>query len=670
MASETPSPNMDFTFPEMLARDLGSSEDAFHSKSMTAGPPLHKRLASESQDTLATRTGLVTPKPITLESQKSDTSAGKSSLENSPRKQSLSLSSDTDSMSTAGSDSIEFDPPPVHFRHSFSNTAPTSVATRRSASFSQSLRQSPVCRLGVNQQGSWVDFDMEEAIIEPVDSCQISPLKALRRSRPRSELAFTEAQRAFSLSYASDVARRAGRYQSFDIAGRSQTFTAFSTMGQPFILAGPPFVPQRRSSLTHSNRKMPLIDRLDVVPSPVISRTPTAPAVKPDLRKSVDLATLQILDPSDIDGIDEQAVSPETTAKFDDPDSHSELSTELSEVDDVTAPPTPLEEKVRPALLSPTGNRRDSRAKIHVWLDASTDSSSARKMSSSMSHPGVPLPPEAIESLRISINNFPETMLLTSSLTIETIRAYSKKLKQTGKLNETSDLHSAVSLPTPLAPKASRFGTLPRLLSKRSSMLFSKPSQQVPSTQFPQIVEPSWTTINSVFPTGSDYLCDALYAHIVAYTYVSTIIAGSRPTSPARLPPSSTMPKVASSQSRKSRESDNDEEDRCRIPKKAASLLGLSVAASPTSMAAQSKAWQQRQRDSILSGTGSAVTTREASLLDMHTNLGCCIARLVAALKSAEELGIPEASSPEVKDADPFLVRSLCEMVRLKEAAA
>lgn len=42
----------------------------------------------------------------------------------------------------------------------------------------------------------------------------------------------------------------------------------------------------------------------------------------------------------------------------------------------------------------------------------------------------VPLPPEAMETLRVLIACFPETMLLTKSLTIETIHTYSRKVRQ------------------------------------------------------------------------------------------------------------------------------------------------------------------------------------------------------------------------------------------------
>ncbi|KAJ3472288.1 hypothetical protein NLG97_g11116 [Lecanicillium saksenae] len=41
----------------------------------------------------------------------------------------------------------------------------------------------------------------------------------------------------------------------------------------------------------------------------------------------------------------------------------------------------------------------------------------------------VPLPPDVVETLRVSTACFPETILLSSSLTIDTIRSYSKKMR-------------------------------------------------------------------------------------------------------------------------------------------------------------------------------------------------------------------------------------------------
>ncbi|KAK3298583.1 uncharacterized protein B0H64DRAFT_298945, partial [Chaetomium fimeti] len=66
---------------------------------------------------------------------------------------------------------------------------------------------------------------------------------------------------------------------------------------------------------------------------------------------------------------------------------------------------------------------------LRRWVEASAETLASPQRSTpytSSAH-GIPLPPEVIESLRVSISCFPETMLLTSSLSIETMRAYSKK---------------------------------------------------------------------------------------------------------------------------------------------------------------------------------------------------------------------------------------------------
>ncbi|ODA83052.1 hypothetical protein RJ55_01561 [Drechmeria coniospora] len=123
----------------------------------------------------------------------------------------------------------------------------------------------------------------------------------------------------------------------------------------------------------------------------------------------------------------------------------------------------------------------------------------------------VPLPPDTMETLRVSISCFPETMLLSSSLTVDTIRTYSKKARQP-ELRETS--------------RRSLWRKVVRRPESRLDLASGRP----------------WEPLKNVFGCCSDYVCDALYAHIVAYNYVCVLANSS-----------------------------GDDE----IPKKAASLLGL-----------------------------------------------------------------------------------------------
>ncbi|KAK0730036.1 hypothetical protein B0H67DRAFT_638588 [Lasiosphaeris hirsuta] len=277
-------------------------------------------------------------------------------------------------------------------------------------------------------------------------------------------------------------------------------------------------------------------------------------------------------------------------------------------------------------------------------------------IASSISAPGVPLPPEVVDTLRISISCFPETMLLSSCLSVETIRIYSKKLKhRVNPINQLSeDSHSLFSASTSITKPAGRWN-LPRLIqsrrvkkSNRSMKSAAADLQAAASTP----VTPNWAPIKNIFPAGSDYLCDALYAHLVAYNYVSLFCP-----QPLVLP----MRSLPSSGVYDSSEGSH------RIPKKAASVLGL-----------QERADADGETDGEIMALGrsSSLVMCNNSGGDMSTlrnvqaGLGRCIAMLVTTLKTTtEQTGLEPMlmRSREPKTIDPLLMRSLCEVVRCSE---
>jgi hypothetical protein len=371
------------------------------------------------------------------------------------------------------------------------------------------------------------------------------------------------------------------------------------------------------------------------------------------------------------DDADEDLVTPNTTAKFEDPEARSE-STELSEVDDLPELPPTDQRKIGSAERRQTDDTQGSPTSIHVWLENSVRPGSPTRMFSPSSQPGIPLPPEVIDNLRVSINCFPETMLLSSSLTIETIRAYAKKLKQTGQWNGGNDMEPPLpSSPGTQAGKFGRFGRFPKLLSRRTSQIFNKPpSQSLTTLAGTPLAEPQWLKLRNVFCTGSDYLCDALYAHIVAYNYIGSLCPDTPATSNPTLAPSASLPSRTPSVSRRPRDMDGDNGDGTRVPKKAASLLGLSGATASGGVEATHKLRRLRRGGpSANNPEKTGVTSRQAALADVHALLGCCVTRLIATLKMTEEFGVVALYSPEMKEVDPFLVRSLCEMVRISEDA-
>ncbi|CAK7228302.1 hypothetical protein SBRCBS47491_006861 [Sporothrix bragantina] len=224
---------------------------------------------------------------------------------------------------------------------------------------------------------------------------------------------------------------------------------------------------------------------------------------------------------------------------------------------------------------------------------------------------GIPLPREVVDTLRVSVSCFPETMLSLSSFSIQTIRSYSRKVRRCSQADadDTYRLLMDASPPTlppsptnathhipqsPASPTAMsfdlgtgvsrsvtaasstshssrRFWKLPKKLagsshsgndnrsagpalnmftgfrSSTSSTGSSNHSNGYPlspttmgssaprmssvsrrGSARPDNTEDDQSKANGmcfkrIFPTGSDYLCDALYAHILAFNYISLL---------------------------------------------------------------------------------------------------------------------------------------------------
>ncbi|KAM0503634.1 hypothetical protein ACHAP8_002873 [Fusarium lateritium] len=260
----------------------------------------------------------------------------------------------------------------------------------------------------------------------------------------------------------------------------------------------------------------------------------------------------------------------------------------------------------------------------------------------------VPLPPDVIETLRVSIACFPETMLLSSSLTTETIRSYSKKVRSPSvdswvdPASDSSSLHPRKSIWKKVVSHGRDSS------STRRHRLHSYDSNTSSASVAPPV---PWASLRHVFPGCSEYICDALYAHIVAYNYVS---------------------RVPRNQPAGNRASTSDSKQGDNIPKKAASLLGLSsMQTTPTPNVGRFA----RKFSSPLTAIGlgreesSTVTNNDNATRNIESGLLRCISRLVGTAKMITENGTTEErimdTEPHV--VDMMFVRSLCEIVRLCE---
>lgn len=298
---------------------------------------------------------------------------------------------------------------------------------------------------------------------------------------------------------------------------------------------------------------------------------------------------------------------------------------------------------------------------VQMWLNGSAQLFSLPFQSDELARV-VPLPPDVMETLRVTTACFPETMLLSSSLTIETIRAYSRKARNPGA-EFTPPPTSRCSTPT------SSKQSLWRRVVKRGSQQSNQRTRDVHTPTASLLQSPSlsslespkpWTSIKNVFGNCSDYICDALYSHIVAYNYISALVA--------RYPTSLGCGRSCSSPVG----SQHDD-----IPKKAASLLGLNERANSTSAASirsarrfSSSHWGRE--DFIATSPLATSPHQDMAIRSIQTELLRCIRRLIATARlMAESDGVDEKMvEMDIEDADVLFMRSLCEIVRVNEEAA
>jgi hypothetical protein len=266
-------------------------------------------------------------------------------------------------------------------------------------------------------------------------------------------------------------------------------------------------------------------------------------------------------------------------------------------------------------------------------------------------------------------------MLLSSSLTIETIRIYARKLKQLSHRDNNEDgwslAFSDASFREQRRWRLSRLLTAAKgqtLVKNRFPMLrqasagphYTAPGPPAPPT-------PNWTPIKNIFPACSDYLCDALYAHLVAFNYVSTLCPRG--------------PGPHASPLRPCTREGGREEDSLEIPRKAATILGLSPGFVPDAVCRPQGAVRgpKANRKSLSHGwvpetarysVAARTVSADSSMRELQEGLAKCIARLVATMKlTGNDCGNAPRGAEDAREIDPLFVRSLCEVVRCCENA-
>ncbi|KAM0342705.1 hypothetical protein ACHAPU_009316 [Fusarium lateritium] len=631
--------NMMDCFPEMLAKDLENSSSVFMSKNMTAGMPSGPVWFTESH---FNERNISAPNRIPISPYQSG-SVGVQNLGSIEERQSMvsflehrrqgseDCESDQESISSAESSSGAIDIPSIKVREQSIVTTATSL-TSTSGNLPSPKSLLPHER---GHEDSWIDMDSEDDDNEAESHIrdQLATPKGTAALSPRPPTPNGES--TFDITVMMEApGPRLHRAQSCIDDSVTPKHTHQRKRQFSVKSMDAPVIPPRKTSLicaTDPLDKTPTL-RMPVFDSRILpdnhGYTKQAPSYAQRFRDETDNNT--ILLKSDFGSIE---------LEIEDEDTYMDLLTPpppMSRPDTVyiehTPPPSPL----------PT---------VESWLNDSNPPCLPQIPVDDLAK-AVPLSPDIIETLRVSIACFPETMLLSSSLTTETIRSYSKKVRHPSPdiwsepASDSSSLHPRKSIWKKVVSHG-RDST-----STRRHRLHSYDSNTHSGAASAASPVP-WASLRHVFSGCSDYICDALYAHIVAYNYVS------------RVPRSQPSGQRASTSDSKS-QGEN-------IPKKAASLLGL---ATPQLNHTPSVVRFARKFSAPLTVMGfgkeeASTTIHDNATRNIESGLLRCISRLVATARMIAQEGTGEERimDTEPQEVDIIFVKSLCEIVRLCEEA-
>lgn len=634
---------IDEYLPEMLARDLEISSAVFAAKNMTAGTPAMS-LVFDDEDTTMPCPGriLISPYPAGLARvQTLGAIEERQSLVSFTEHQlyvSDGTSSDVESISGTEA-SVGIEPPSIRLREQSIVTAATSLTSNSGNPPSPKDLMS----LDRSQGYSWIDVDSDddgdlgEEIPTDEQPVALSP-------RPPTPPSFD------STFFFGGHSRDASRSSRATMPQKSR-----SNSGGPLSLPRRKHsvtsidIPLRGTSLSHTTRGS--LSQCDFALRPRESRTSieTRRRIKQRSRNSFAYDQASIMEKSE----EPERLSIEIDDRYIDLELEEERIM-MGELPPLRRPNTVYLQESPP--LSPLPS-------VQAWLDESNATFPTQSIGEDLAK-AVPLPPDIIETLRVSIACFPETMLLSSSLTIETIRTYSRKVRQ-----PSHDIWKDLA-PDPIPHHHHRRSIWRKVVSHGRESLSARLHRHQPQLENDDILNrPSqeapepWSSLRHIFGNCSEYICDALYAHIVAYNYISRI--------PRPQPPQPNRASVmVTNQSQK--------ED---IPKKAATLLGLGASEpepqTPPAVGRFTKklgspltAWGFGKDH--LSANAPPSTQPDNTTRNIESGLMRCIVRLIATAKmmSKDNPGEERFVDVEPSEVDMIFFRSLCEIVRIAEEAA
>ncbi|KAI1263817.1 hypothetical protein F5Y18DRAFT_392816 [Xylariaceae sp. FL1019] len=305
---------------------------------------------------------------------------------------------------------------------------------------------------------------------------------------------------------------------------------------------------------------------------------------------------------------------------------------------------------------------------IQAWLQSSAQHEFLQRRKGRI-QPAI-LSPSAIETLRVTVSCFPDTMLACDSLTVDNIR---NVLHGVRPLGQDGVLSASVT-----KQKTSKWKFPMSIFSKSQSQIGEEHAKHMQAElgYYATAVGNEWDALKGIFPQGTDQLCSSLYAHLLAFNYITAIcpraalqssLAAIQKASVTGPAPSWKRHRVATisimdaedmpGQHRRS-------EDTVGAPKKAASILGIGE---PSDTRPGTAA---RSRRNSITRPSTAIDARGSdsvdSLRDLRITLAKCVARLVATLRTCAANDDRGGYAGE----DAMFMQALCEVVRCAEMKA
>ncbi|KAI1309660.1 hypothetical protein F5Y03DRAFT_69013 [Xylaria venustula] len=682
-------PLMDFytNLPEMLAVDLEQSSDIFQSRQLTAGAPA-PGLADDGAIKRHSPANSSSYTSSTSPDEHSDILPGSISQQTIQQKY-LDIFAPLDfdppkRDSISSSDSTNMKPPSLSTREESVLTVDTWLEPEKHPS-PTFLHISPTSEY--TAQMSWIDLDIED----------ISPVTQRRRS---SMSDFPQYIHQLNGSIESNA--KTGRpRRSGDITETSRNLINEKPFGYS------PQIPRRRSSLQHQETQaatQKLTQYFDQGES--YRHGPNSASNRPFCETS-----------SFSHGNGADSSSHELDAEF------TFRDNARTSLDSEPASPTFTEDIIDKPR--PKENERDLViASAAVGFDEWLESDLAYFACEDQLIPR-PLPHSVQETIKFFVTNFPEPMLLCGSLLVENIRTLSQEVKY--NTDDPKSDHPAIPGQQLNNHQQSK---LPKWKWLGSSA--SVTGQQDGPSACSDISKQGWDVMRKVFPHGSDGLCEALYAYVLVYNYITSLclrspshpVDSSRPTTPWTMSRPNTGKSTASSEfdmyaptPPQPSVSENG------IPRKAACILGMrrddiftatpssptrprsggsggrtstftSLRSIPSFLFNGTSQGQPRQSESrsatpagqrnnlsrpatplagraglrSMTSMGFHAADQGKQLAELRHGVAMCCARLTVTLHRADPNTAHRKSDKDCK-VDPSFMRSLCENVRITEEA-